>query len=290
MQYKYDISILAVFKNEESFLQEWVDHYLNRNIDHIFLLNDNSADSSAEIINRYIDKNKITLLNVENTTDEIGINWRQQYLYNKYYSYVLKQTKWIGIFDLDEFCYSPHTTDLKNIIKEYDNSNIQELIVDWYWFGSNGYLKQPKNIIDSFILRSKYLSKIISKDTSISSMGYHYDWCCKSFAKTKNISSLRHHYNKFKIYNKEDYVSHGKNKNFSMNLSDLDLMYINHYVGSKDYYFLNKVTRGSCNNSTVISSNKKKLYDMINLNEVVDSRLSCQNATLLTKQRQTDDT
>ena len=28
MLYKYDVVILAVFKNEESFLPEWLDHYL----------------------------------------------------------------------------------------------------------------------------------------------------------------------------------------------------------------------------------------------------------------------
>lgn len=37
---KYDIAILAILKNEESFLTEWIDHYLNRNIDHLYLLSD----------------------------------------------------------------------------------------------------------------------------------------------------------------------------------------------------------------------------------------------------------
>lgn len=290
MSYEYDIAILAVFKNEESFLPEWIEHYLNRNIDHIFLLNDNSTDSSIEIIHKYIYKNKITLLNTNNTSDEIGINWRQQYLYNKYYSYVLQKTKWIGIFDLDEFCYSPYDIDIKNIIKKYDNTDIQELIIDWYWFGSNGYVKQPKNIVDSFVLRSKYPSKIISKLSLISSMGYHYEWCCKSFAKTKHISSLCHHYNRFNYNNKEDYISLGKNKNFNINLSDIDLMYINHYIGSENYYFLNKVTRGSCNNSTILSDNKNKLYNIINLNQVKDDRLSQQNKLFLKYQAKPDDT
>lgn len=274
MSYKYDISLLAIFKNEESFLPEWLDHYLNRNIEHIFLLNDNSTDSSVEIINQYIYKDNITLTNID---DPKEIEWRQQYLYNKYYSYILKQTKWIGIFDLDEFCYSPNNISIKSILKPYEDTNIQELIIDWYWFGSNGYIQQPKAIVDSFIFRSDKPSKIIAKYSLLSSMGYHYEWCCKSFAKTKYISSLRHHYNKFNFYDKKDYVSLGKNKNFSINLSDINQMFINHYIGSQEYYFLNKVARGSCNNTSLLSSNKSKLYQMINLNQVKDTRLSEQN-------------
>lgn len=288
MLYKYDVVILAVFKNEESFLPEWLDHYLNRNIDHIFLLNDNSVDSSVDIINQHNYKNNITLINSNESKD---IPYRQKYLYNKYYKYLLEETKWIGIFDLDEFCYSPNTLDLKSIIiNDYDKTGIQELIIDWYWFGSNGHIEQPNKIVDSFILRSEYLSKIISEYSTISSMGYHYEWCCKSFAKTKYIMNLNHHYNEFKIYKQNNYISVGKNKNFSVNLSDRGSMFINHYIGSKDYYFLNKVYRGSCNNSIELSNNKIQLYDMINLNQVKDDRLSQQNKLFLKDRAKPDDT
>lgn len=270
---KYDVAILGIFKNEESFLPEWLDHYFDRNIDHIYLLNDQSNDKSVEIINAHSNIKNITLKHTDQS-DLSKEEGRQHKLYNKYFSYCLSETHWLGIFDLDEFCYSPQEKNFKKILLEYNNTNIHELMIDWYWFGSNGYLDQPKDIVKSFNKRSEKLSKYLGQDLGISSMGYGFDWCCKSFAKTQGISYIKHHYNNY-IYNDKQYLYGGsKNKRpFSYNLSDNGIMYINHYIGSKNYFMNNKVKRGSCNNNKTIQENKKLLYDYINQNQVEDTRL-----------------
>lgn len=272
MSVNYNISILAIFKNEESFMKEWLDHYFNRNIDHIYLLNDNSIDNSVEIINQHQNKKNITLLHT--TEDDINTqNGRQTDLYNKYYNYILKETRWIGIFDLDEFCYSPEILNFNNILKYYDiREKIQEIIIDWYWFGSNNYNDQPKNIVNSFNKRGSELSKKIIQKYSI----IPYNMCYKSFAKTKNIKLLNHHSNIFNYYDTTT-CSGGLPAIFNDNLSEKNIMFINHYIGAKNYYFNNKVIRGSCNNSLSIKKNKDIIYDIINLNEVEDNRLKNQN-------------
>lgn len=281
---KYDVAILAVFKNEQSFLPEWIDHYFNRNIDHIYLLNDHSNDNSVDIILSHPNRSSITLSHVDKSDAHYNQSWRQQYLYNKYFNYSLAQTSWIGIFDLDEFCYSPSTIDFKKIIHSYDHQEYQELIIDWYWFGSNNFVEQPKNIVESFTKRSKDLSKIIAKDyhrkNQENIIGYHFEWCCKSFAKTKYINKLQHHYNIFNWNQDKSYISIGRNKNFSKNLSDENIMFINHYLGSYNYYMLNKVTRGSCNNNQILHNNKKNIYHLINSNEIDDTRLRDQKYAL----------
>lgn len=272
----FDLAIIGIFKNEESFLPEWLDHYFTRNIDHIYLINDNSSDNSVDIVLSHPNKNNITLCHTDNDDWVYNKYWKQEYLYNKYFQYSLQTTKWLGVFDLDEFVYAPDEINFKNILLSYNDKPQQELIIDWYWFGSNGLEEQPKSIINNFIKRSKNLSKTIIQTNNLSHMGYHPDWCCKSFAKTQYISSIRHHYNKFYYYNKTDYISHGKNISFSHNLSDSGSMYINHYIGSKNYYFNNKINRGSCNNNYIITNNKKSLYNFINLNEIEDIRLKNQ--------------
>lgn len=282
MSIKFDVSVLAIFKNEESFLPEWIDHYFNRNIDHIYLLNDNSTDNSVDIINAHNNKNSITLLNVAPEDTMHNRSWRQKYLYNKYYFYILEKTKWIGIFDLDEFCYATNELNFKNILNDYqDDTNIQQLIIDWYWFGSNNLYDQPKNIVNSFTKRGLYLSKIISNSNPVIKNIYHQEWCCKSFAKTEHIQELCHHFN---IFNKKNYrYNLLPFFPFNKNLSDDKIMFINHYIGSKKYYFDNKVQRGSCNGDHQIANNKSKLYDYINLNDIEDTRLKDQNLTLKIK-------
>lgn len=270
---KYDVCVLAVFKNEASFLPEWIDHYLNRNVDHIYLLNDRSTDNSLDVIPK---SDKITILHTNDEDAEYDKHWRQEYLYNKYYHYIIQECKWLGVFDLDEFCYSPQEIDFKKLLFYFDKTNFQELIIDWYWFGSNGYEDQPEQIVNSFIKRASLPSKIICRNWPMEK-GYHWEWCCKSFAKTKSISNISHHYNKFNFYNKNDYKSIGRNKLFCKNLSDDGIAYINHYIGSKNYYFQNKVIRGSCNNNSYLQKNKAELYREINLNEIIDITLKNQN-------------
>ena len=277
MSKKYDVSILAVFKNEESFMSEWIDHYFSRNIDHIYLLNDGSTDNSIDIIHQHVNKNSITLLHTSQADIEYQETWRQKYLYNKYYSYILQETQWVGIFDLDEFCYSPNEVNFKSILKDYDNSHtVQQLVVDWYWFGSNGFVDQPKNIINSFVKRGLELSKVISEKTPQIKKLYPPNWCCKSFAKTNYIENLCHHYNIFFNMLQKDYCFL-PDFEFNKNISDDGSAYINHYVGSSNYYFNNKVARGSCNKALDITNNKKIIYEYINLNEVEDIRLKNQN-------------
>jgi hypothetical protein len=283
MTYKNEVSILAIFKNEESFLHEWINHYICHGIDHIYLLNDQSTDNSVDIVMGHPYKDKITLLHTS-LQDLYDREWRQADMYNKYYKYILTETKWLGIFDLDEFCYSEQETDIKKIIRHYDRTKYQELIIDWYWFGSNGFMDQPKTITHSFTKRCRNLSKVIAKNYFINdrldTIGYHYEWCCKSFAKTALISSISHHYNKFYAYGKTNYVSLGKDHNFSMNISDYNIMFINHYLGSYNYYMNNKVSRGSCNNNEKLAINKSKIYNIINCDEIEDLALSQQNIIL----------
>ena len=80
---KYYLVLCAIFKNESHILQEWIEHYLIRGIEHIYLINDFSNDNYMEILNPYIEENKITLYN--NDKDE-NIFGKQTKAYNKFSS------------------------------------------------------------------------------------------------------------------------------------------------------------------------------------------------------------
>lgn len=42
------MAIGTIFKNEALYLEEWINHYLNRKVDHFFLINDKSDDNYLE--------------------------------------------------------------------------------------------------------------------------------------------------------------------------------------------------------------------------------------------------
>ena len=79
------IAILTCFKNESHVLQEWIEHYKKRGIEHIYMINDFSTDNYLEKIKPYIDIGFVTLFNSDIVTNKTG---RQILLYNKYFKYL----------------------------------------------------------------------------------------------------------------------------------------------------------------------------------------------------------
>jgi hypothetical protein len=66
----YNLILCAVFKNESHILSEWIQHYLCRGVEHIYLINDYSTDNFLPIINKY--SSKVTLFHNDIVTKNVG--------------------------------------------------------------------------------------------------------------------------------------------------------------------------------------------------------------------------
>jgi hypothetical protein len=117
--YLYTLSVGAMFKNEEHAIVEWIEHYLYHGVQHFYLINDGSTDTSVMKLQPYIDKGLVTLFNVD-CKYYLG---RQMDLYN---THILPQKTYADII----FRYKPHTqkiyTDItlevsiaNTLVKEY---------------------------------------------------------------------------------------------------------------------------------------------------------------------------
>ena len=177
------LSIGAIFKNEAPYLKEWLNHYINRSVDHFYLINDNSDDNYSEILDQY--KEKITLFNI---TEQFNSYGRQDHFYNKYLFPILNQTKWILICDIDEYVWSPIYLNLKEAINQCENNKMHYVKIPEIIFGSNGYEKQPQNIVNSFTQRmnidQKYFDyvehrkkyKTLAKACVLNDLRVHCHW------------------------------------------------------------------------------------------------------------------
>lgn len=251
------IAILTCFKNESHILEEWIEHYKNRGIEHIYMINDFSTDDYLKIIQPYLDIGFITVFNSDIVTSSTG---RQILLYEKYFSDIVKSLKhkWFFILDLDEFLYSPNEINLNKIIEKYDNYS--QLHIGWQNFGSNSHIDQPDKVVDNFTKRDVYdESKIyISHKSGFKSCDF------KSFG--IHSSKVNGKYKKW----------------FKHNNNNSDLI-INHYCIQSWNHFVNKKTKkGDINNwkagPAYLNINEyKKYFDLRNSNEVLDTRLKEQN-------------
>ena len=64
------------------------------------------------------------------------MKFRQAALYKKAYIHITSknESKWVGIFDLDEFLWSPRVVDVKRVLREHEDLSV--IGINWLWFGS----------------------------------------------------------------------------------------------------------------------------------------------------------
>jgi len=248
----YEFVVGAVFKNEAHILDEWIQHYLARGVEHFYLVNDNSNDNFLEIVSRFEDK--ITLFHNDIISGEVG---RQTIIYEKYFRPILSTTKWMAILDLDEFLYSPVTLNLPEILKQFTNQS--QILIDWLHFGSSGHVYQPQSVVEGFQMRSEF-------DTTKTYYSY------KSIFKT---SSLLH----FGVHSQNVYGS-----TLHLHYEKSSPIVINHYaIQSLDFFMKVKATRGDINNWFNHNNLKRDVeyFNRYDTNSVLDSRLYHQNLNII---------
>lgn len=198
---KYQLVIGAIFKNEADVLEEWVRHHLNRGVEHIYLINDYSQDNYAEVLEPYIEKGKISLYN--NTLDNFYYG-RQAELYNRYFKKVIEEANWISIIDIDEFLWSPHEKNLASLLENFSNTKIEGIIVWSLVFGGDNIIKQPKNIIKSFIKRQNVEKKLkmMNLDKSKAQEYLFKKFYYKQIVSTRNLIKFGVHTHLYKDFDK----------------------------------------------------------------------------------------
>jgi Glycosyl transferase family 2 len=245
----YTLAVGAAFKNEAHALEEWIEHYLARGVEHFYLIDDQSSDNFEEILEPYIAAGQVSLFKA--TWDRyLG---RQKDMYNRYILPRLGETEWLLMVDLDEFMWSPRAIKLYDILKMC--GAFGQIQVEHTLFGSNGHVTQPSvGLVKGFTRRSADLP---SRNPGLR----------KYFVNSKfSFRSLNIHHATFT--NKEDEEKH-------FVLLDKAWFQMNHYnCQSREFWVGTKCTRGDCDMYKVRDESYWNLY---NLNDVEDFSLIEQN-------------
>lgn len=159
--HKYSLAIMAIFKSENEYMEEWLDHHIAQGFEHIYLY----CNDPNIYLYKYLTKSKYTpYIKLINWVDKknIGSNTIQRQAYTdcvKKFSY---QTQFLLMLDLDEFLIpiEPYPT-----VSEYINSlkskwgQIQAFKIQRYDFGSNGHKTKPMgSVMKNYIWHEKICS------------------------------------------------------------------------------------------------------------------------------------
>jgi hypothetical protein len=111
--FRHELGVCAIFKNEAPFLDEWLTVHNALGVGHFYLYNNQSTDSYRTILEPWIRRGVVTLIDWSDSGG-IGITG-QVNAYNHCIRRFRMHARWIAFIDTDEFLFSPETGDLRGI-------------------------------------------------------------------------------------------------------------------------------------------------------------------------------
>lgn len=146
---KYTFSIMAIFKNENEYMEEWLDLHISQGIDHFYLYSNDENMVNYKFLDKYTCITLIPWTNVKN--DENGTIQKKAY-YHCVQNYS-NETQYLMMVDIDEFL-TPTKQNIRVIdfINSIDPKTTKAIKIQRYDFGSNGHIKKPTGkVTDNYL-------------------------------------------------------------------------------------------------------------------------------------------
>lgn len=226
-KYKYQVCICGIFKNEANFLDEWIRYHLVIGIDHFYLYNNNSDDNFLEILQPYIEKGLVEL-----------IDWPLAHSQMDAYKHCYKEhkgdTNWLTFIDMDEFICPLSTDNIQGWLSAYEN--YPGVAVYWKQFGSNGILSHDD---DKFVIEQ--YTQCWPKPSTYTKMFCNMNFPIPKFSNPHLLNSRIAGIKIPPINEYRKIISMGINRN---SLWAISAIQINHYWGKAyDCFVENKINR-----------------------------------------------
>ena len=140
------LSICAVYRDEASYLAEWVEFHRLVGVERFFLYDNNSADEHREALAPYVEDGSVTIHDWPHWPAQVQA-------YDDCLKRHREESAWIAFIDLDEFLFSPQGTPLPELLREYEE--FPGVGVNWAVFGSSGHRTRPPGlVIESYVRRT----------------------------------------------------------------------------------------------------------------------------------------
>jgi hypothetical protein len=146
-----NIAIGCVFKNEASWLKEWIEYHLLVGVEHFYLYNNCSDDDYLKVLLPYIEDGIVELFDFYKPDFS---NFDQGELYNNTLKYSRDKTKWLAIIDTDEFINPFNENNLNDYLNKYETA--ASIYIRWQQFGTSGVknLKPKELLIEKLVFRA----------------------------------------------------------------------------------------------------------------------------------------
>ncbi len=141
------LSICAIYRDEASYLREWIEFHRLVGVERFFLYDNLSEDDHREVLAPYVSEGIVK-----------SYDWPlfpgQMQAYDHCMSGDGAESRWIAFIDLDEFLFSPTGAPVPDVLREFEH--LPGVGVPWAVFGPSGHKTRPSGpVIENYTSRSK---------------------------------------------------------------------------------------------------------------------------------------
>ncbi len=140
LSYEYQLSVGMIFKNEASYLKEWIEYHRIVGVEHFYLFNDGSTDNYKKVLAPYISKGIVELRQAVTHAD---FNGTQVDCYNRTLLKTRGSSKWVAMIDSDEFLVTPQGIKIIDVLNQFEAFG--GVIINWRSFGTSDVAHIPPN-------------------------------------------------------------------------------------------------------------------------------------------------
>lgn len=145
---KYNVSMCTIFQNDAPFLREWIEFHKMQGIEHFYMYNNDSSDDYLAMLQPYMDKGVITLVQWPydyNEGDVVAWKDIQTGAYMDCIAKYGKDSRWIAFIDSDEFLFCPSGKKLHAFLRRYKNH--AAVCANWLMFGTSDVEVIPEDCL-----------------------------------------------------------------------------------------------------------------------------------------------
>jgi len=142
------LAVCLRFRDEERFLEEWLDYYRAAGVNHFFLYNNFSTDGYREVLRPYQERGQVTLIVWPRVPASPGAE-------NDCIARTRGRFDWVGFVDADEFVVVRDGRSIPDFLDEF--GDVPAVALHWYYFGSNGHEQRPHDwVIRAYTRRAAH--------------------------------------------------------------------------------------------------------------------------------------
>ena len=217
-QHKYFLSLVAPLRDEEAYLVEFVNYYLIHGVDHFYFYDNDSTIPVVEVIPGYRDVCTV----MKAPGDAV-----QSRAYAHFCKHFKHETKWVAVFDVDEFVLPHRHGSLREFLLDFDHCD--GIGINWVMFG-DGHHKTPPagGVIESYLYRQA-----------------KQDLCIKSVLKSDRLVGFFHNPHFATLVDGSVYVDAHMNPITSASNENhtIDVIQLNHYFTKSEAEWKRKLHR-----------------------------------------------